>query len=63
MRIGAVNVLISGGFSSAYEQLLLASRSRPDRVHPREQGRKRLPRSSPARSADVVILSRKALVS
>src|SRR5262249_1403581 len=46
-----LNVLISGGFSGAYEKLLpefeAASRLRQGRGLRREQGRKRLPRSSP----------------
>ena len=48
-----LNVLISGGFSGAYEKLLpeferqAASRLRQVRVRRREQGRKRLPRSLP----------------
>jgi hypothetical protein len=51
-----LNVLMSGGFSSAYEQLLpefertSGTRSRPDRLPLREPGRKRLPRNSPAAS-------------
>jgi hypothetical protein len=49
-----LNVLISGGFSGAYEKLLpefeRTSRIKvtQGRVRRREQGRKRLPRSSPA---------------
>ena len=48
-----LNVLISGGFSGAYEKLLpefeRTSRIKVQgRVRRREQGRKRLPRNSPA---------------
>ena len=49
-----LNVLISGGFSGAYEQLLpefermSGIKVTTGWVRRREQGRKRLPRSSPA---------------
>jgi hypothetical protein len=54
MSIRAVNVLISGGFTGAYEQLLPEfGRTSGIKVTTRSgasqgQGRKRLPRSSPA---------------
>jgi molybdate transport system substrate-binding protein len=54
MSIGAVNVLISGGFTGAYEQLLPEfERSSGVKVTTRSgasqgAGRKRLPRSLPA---------------